>query len=674
MTEWIVTSSVLILMVMGLRRLFRGRISLRLQYALWALVLVRLLIPGTVVPSRISVMNYVTLPAVGRVEAAGEGSAARSPLRAVPEREPEEEQPASAQMDRTPSEERAGTERGSGSETVVEWRKVLGGLWLCGGLAVAGCLLVSNLRFYLRLRRTRIPFQGRKGIYVARGLPSPCLYGLFAPGIYLTPEAAEDPVMLEHVLRHERTHLRHGDHIWACLRGAALALHWYNPLVWMAALLSRRDAELACDEGALRRAEDWERAAYGRTLIQLVTAKPRAGDLLCWATTMSSGRSGLKERITMIAKKPRTLAITLIAVALLAGAAAGCTFTGDVLLSQEPWEELSQEELSYFNGDGFFNGEYMNIRNQFLSSLYDSPEEIDLFLLLYDGTGEADELRGLEGVDRAQLTAAIEKDAGFGEEGPPCAATVLTPEGIEDVLNQYLGMGLEDTQKIGMENFSYLSQYGVYYYFHGDTNYRASVTFDQGWKQGELIALLYQDTYTGTGSKIVLLEQTEEGGYHFLANRSLPEEGTIVRMGGAFYMAEAVHDYVVERVRQAAESYSDAQGGPIVDAKVTGVTEMELDDRCAEEGLRLYRLEYRLKPTDPDEVLLPGGMTMEDGWLTEQTSAGQPLVLFHVSKGAEGGNGAVWELVGETNTLTVTEEYGGDYAKAALDMYGGTGR
>ncbi len=58
--------------------------------------------------------------------------------------------------------------------------------------------------------------------------------------------------MLRHVLTHEFTHYRHGDHLWSMLRCLALAVHWWNPLVWLAAELSRRDAELACDEGALK--------------------------------------------------------------------------------------------------------------------------------------------------------------------------------------------------------------------------------------------------------------------------------------------------------------------------------------------------------------------------------------------------------------------------------------
>ena len=64
MTEWIITSSLLIAIVLLVRRLFRGRLSLRLQYALWLVVLVRLLIPGTVFHTGLSVLNYLPQPGV----------------------------------------------------------------------------------------------------------------------------------------------------------------------------------------------------------------------------------------------------------------------------------------------------------------------------------------------------------------------------------------------------------------------------------------------------------------------------------------------------------------------------------------------------------------------------------------------------------------------------------
>ena len=56
---------------------------------------------------------------------------------------------------------------------------------------------------------------------------------------------------MRYILAHENTHYRHGDNLWVVVRAACVCLHWYNPLVWLAACLSRQDGELACDERAL---------------------------------------------------------------------------------------------------------------------------------------------------------------------------------------------------------------------------------------------------------------------------------------------------------------------------------------------------------------------------------------------------------------------------------------
>jgi hypothetical protein len=106
-------------------------------------------------------------------------------------------------------------------------------------------------------------------------------------------------------------------------------LHWFNPLEWLAAALSRRDAELACDEGTIRRIGEKNRLEYGRTLIQLICAKRKPMDLLCCATTMSQSKKEIRERIALIAKKPKMFLITMVIVIL--AAAAGCTFTGSKL-------------------------------------------------------------------------------------------------------------------------------------------------------------------------------------------------------------------------------------------------------------------------------------------------------------------------------------------------------
>ncbi|OUO83525.1 M56 family metallopeptidase [Flavonifractor plautii] len=438
MAEWILTSSLLIVIVLAVRALFRGRMGLRLRYALWLLVLLRLLVPGTVFQTGLSVLNYVPLSQTAAAQAqpsqsGGSPSAPEAepmPVRPEGEAEPRPSGPAAA-----PDSAPAGA---------ADWRGVLTAVWLGGAGVLAAALLACNLRFYLRLRRMRRthPIPGvAVPVYVARGLPSPCLYGFPRPAVYLTPAAAGEPELLGHVLRHELTHRRHGDHIWAVLRAAALALHWYNPLVWLAAVLSRRDGELACDEGALQGADDRERAAYGRTLIRLVTARPSAGELLCCATTMTAGTSSLKERIAMIARKPRTLAAE-------------------------------------------------------------------------------------------------------GGDDPDCPATILTTAQMDKVLEEYLGLTLAETGQVGLEHFTYLPDFDVYFYYHGDTNYRGSVTFTGGERRGELVRLAYDDTFMGDGYKQVTLRERGEG-WQFVSNLAVQTEEKVPLESGLAALPAELADKVV---------------------------------------------------------------------------------------------------------------------------------
>ena len=99
------------------------------------------------------------------------------------------------------------------------------------------------------------------------------------------------------MLAHELTHYAHRDHLWAPLRCLALALHWYNPLVWLAVLLSKRDGELACDEGAVRRLGEDQRIPYGRTLVGMVAQRSlRPADLLSCSTAMTGGKKTTAHR------------------------------------------------------------------------------------------------------------------------------------------------------------------------------------------------------------------------------------------------------------------------------------------------------------------------------------------------------------------------------------------
>lgn len=326
MIGWIVTSSVLIAVVLALRTALKGHISLRLQYALWLLVLVRLLVPVNPLSSALSVMNAVPPESLSLVSVAPANSSP-SEMAVQSGTEPQTAVHESLPTSAIPSNAGLGTH----SAPKLTAKSVLIPVWLTGVLAVTAALLLSNLLFARRLRRLRRPFptEGTKlPVYLLEGLPSPCLFGLVRPAIYLTSEAVATETRLRQILVHEETHFRHGDHWWSLLRGVALALHWYNPLVWLAAGVSRRDAELCCDEDTIRRLGEEQRLEYGRTLLSMVSPRRDSADLLSCATTMTSGKRGLRERITLLTKRPKTVAAAAVCLLLAVAMAAGCTFTG----------------------------------------------------------------------------------------------------------------------------------------------------------------------------------------------------------------------------------------------------------------------------------------------------------------------------------------------------------
>lgn len=115
-----------------------------------------------------------------------------------------------------------------------------------------------------------------------------------------------------------------------------LTVYWFDPLVWWAALASRTDCELACDEGALRRLGEAERVPYGRTLLSLIPVRKAPANPLLSATTMTAGKRQLKDRITRVAENPVYLGRALFAAVALAALVCAVTFTGAKTPAPEP--------------------------------------------------------------------------------------------------------------------------------------------------------------------------------------------------------------------------------------------------------------------------------------------------------------------------------------------------
>lgn len=372
MLEWIVSASALITAVLISRRLLKGRVRYWVQYSLWLLVALRLLIPVSPVESVFSVANLLPenrteqeTEAVSGQSGAGasygahtdenrasfqgaESGTLTTDMTAHAAGLPEES--AGARSRRTlPAESvdnPSADEAAGGKRNIVI--RFLTALWLAGGCLMALWLVTVNAIFRRKVQKSRevleIPKElriqlqsgsagGRKKprllpVYVTDQVQTPCMYGLLYPAIYVTPRTAGDPEVLAMVLRHEQMHYHHGDHFWAVVRALCLCIHWYHPLVWAAAGISRQDGELACDEGVMRQLGEGSRR-YGEALLAL-SAEQRftRGMSMNLATSMSGTGRQLKERLSALVKIPRMAAGTAVLVAVLSLGLMACTFTG----------------------------------------------------------------------------------------------------------------------------------------------------------------------------------------------------------------------------------------------------------------------------------------------------------------------------------------------------------
>lgn len=342
MTGVLIGSSLLIVIVAALRSLLRGRVSARLIYALWGVVLLRLLLPFSLelnLPSAegaaMTVYEHTELSNVMLPYDSISAPYAEGYSRGVlPEDDPIQpyvdageavpEFRVQLRNEGTPEAETEFVFLRPWTEVLSDWLKPV---WLIGSLVTLALLAYLNLSFWAKLRRTRRPIGVSEcGLtaYETNETASPCLFGLFRPAIYVR---AEDSVQLRHVLTHEDCHFRHFDHVWALLRAACLAIYWWDPLVWLAAALSRTDCELACDEAALSRLGESERIPYGETLITMA-AKPRPGELLRASSPIGSGKRELKARILAIARRGKRLVVPAVLAVCLCLFCAACAFTG----------------------------------------------------------------------------------------------------------------------------------------------------------------------------------------------------------------------------------------------------------------------------------------------------------------------------------------------------------
>ncbi len=281
-------ASIVILLILAIRPLLGVRVPARWRSLLWTLVLARLLIPTFMLPH--SPVSFQNIPAVERpiekAQASMQVEYSEAPFAMeMRQANPPGLEPAHAEpSDAVPA--------GPAPARNIPWWQIAAICWLMGAALLAGWFVIATVHLQWRLRCEsgalepgvlrawraccdRFEVRSQPRVRAVGCIDSPALLGILRP-ILLIPLrgqkvfTAED---WEHIFMHELAHVRRRDHWTQGLQLLALCAHWFNPLVWIGFRYLRADRELATDELALRRLEGNCAAAYGGTLVKVLSER-----------------------------------------------------------------------------------------------------------------------------------------------------------------------------------------------------------------------------------------------------------------------------------------------------------------------------------------------------------------------------------------------------------------
>ena len=358
--EMSIAASWLILAVI-LLRLFLTKAPKGFRYVLWALVAIRLICPFSIessfslVPDTNGFLSVETpevevpevealeqnigqnttvpgtTPSVPSTNPGNQGTMPEVPGTTPSVPDPEPSVPSAPVVpDVTPS---APVTSAEPITDTIELADVLPWAWAVGAVLMLVYMVISYVRLW---NRVKISVPVGEKIYICDEIKSPFIFGVVRPSIYVPSHIERN--QMTYILAHEREHLRCLDHMWKPIGFVLLAVHWFNPLVWVAYVLMCRDLELACDERVIRHMDTSEKRNYSETLL----ACSSPGHYIS-ACPVAFGEIGIKERIKRVFsyKKPT---FWVVATALLLCVMVGVCFMTDPSRAQDPGELETETE------------------------------------------------------------------------------------------------------------------------------------------------------------------------------------------------------------------------------------------------------------------------------------------------------------------------------------------
>lgn len=336
MIKTILSSSLIFMVIVIIRKIFRGKAGNVFLYSLWLLFAAGLVIPifsfvlqdiagwdrGRV-KSPVSIMNFVEMHVTDTEKATEPVKQKESISEKEGEKGQEEKTEIKVKQDANRQKvviEAGKSVRFRASAELWYSKKVFFIFWAVGAVVVLLRQLFMERAFRRQLieNREEVVCQEQR-VYQTKGVKTPLLFrshGL-SLDIYLPETIMENETFVRHALLHENIHKKHGDIWWGYVRNFLVAVYWFYPIVWIAAVLSKRDCEYACDSSVMKDMSKKECISYGNSLLSLIQVG-RSRDLFCTATAMKMKKSEMEVRIRMIKRgRKRNLFVTVFIMILL---------------------------------------------------------------------------------------------------------------------------------------------------------------------------------------------------------------------------------------------------------------------------------------------------------------------------------------------------------------------
>lgn len=318
------------------------------SYALWLIVLFRLLCPVSVALP-VSVFNFIPDEVRGKATIADQLPARNDPdnrqALLMEEGEKSSDEADVPTPDESVTFEQAAEENSGigtwifGQNGARGWQLYAAVVWFAGVLALLAYAFISSMHLHKKLKFASLD---KDNIYLLDGIASPFVAGVIRPRIYLPYGLSEKE--RSYILMHEQTHIRRGDPLFRVLAYLALTLHWFNPLVWLAFFLSGRDMEMSCDELVLRRLGMEIKCDYSNSLLAMAQGK---GLVTGIPLAFGEGDTGRRIKNVLRYKKATVQAVIVgVVVVLLALAALGADAVERDLSENDQAGDLTTEGAS----------------------------------------------------------------------------------------------------------------------------------------------------------------------------------------------------------------------------------------------------------------------------------------------------------------------------------------